>query len=125
MGGLGAGPGASELSVKFDARRNDLRSIIGVMGGHYIANSTGDDVPIPAAYRNCRFAECDVSGLIKVDYLSDSGDTYTIVCNCVEGGIIRVARIQRVYRYYTGTTACTAQVYTSTGSLVTGIRLCL
>lgn len=125
MGDLGRGPDLDKVSTKFNYRRNDIRSIILSMGGHYIADCSSDDADIPEAYQHCRYAEVDVEGIVKVDYLDDNGQTHTLVCNAIAGVPVRVSRITRVYQYYTGVTACTVQVYNVSGSLVTGIRLCL
>jgi hypothetical protein len=118
---MGPGPAVSTIKVPFDARRDDIRSILGA-AGHYIADCSSADVDVPAANQHCRYFECDTEGIIKFDYKDDAGDTHTVVMKAKEG-VNHYPNVVKVYRYYTGTTSCTAQAYDASGSLITGIRL--
>lgn len=115
---MGRGPNAS-LRVKFDERRDDVRSILG-SAGHYVADASSADVTLAAAQQKCRYFTVDVEGIIKFDYTDDAGNTYTRVM-IASPGVNHYLNITKVYRYYVGTTACTAQSYTDAGALIVGI----
>jgi hypothetical protein len=76
------------------------------------------------SFTNCRALYCDVSGIIKISYRSDDdGNTHTEVLYVNAGSPLPFRNIITVYQYYVGTTPCTAQIYTSAGALVVGIKL--
>ena len=78
----------------------------------------------PSEIDNCRQIYCDGAGIIKFDYVDDNDQqTYTEVMYVVAGIPRAVRNVSKVYRYYTGTTACTATVYNDAGTLVAGMKL--
>lgn len=101
--------------------KEDIRELYGCCRHEIIDASSGDATPSNTC---CRYAECDADGIVKFDYLDSSdGSTKTVIKQVTAGGIIHNPNITKVYRYYTGSTAITAQVYNSSGTLVNGLRL--
>lgn len=101
--------------------REDLREIFGCCRHELLDASSGDATPSNTC---CRYAECDSDGIVKFDYLDGAdGSTKTVIKQVVAGSVIHNPNITKVYRYYTGTTAITAQTYNTSGSLVNGLRL--
>lgn len=118
--GMGKGP-STTLRVKFDERRDDIRSILG-SAGHYVANVTSGDATLSSAQLRSRYFTVDVEGIIKFDYTDDAGTTYTRVMIALPG-VNHYLNITKVYQNYKSATACTAQSYSDAGLLVTGIAL--
>jgi hypothetical protein len=113
--------GLEDKKEVFPMLRNDVREIMGCMRHEILDAASADAVP---SNQCCRYAECDADGIVKIDYLDGTdGSTKTVVKAVTAGGVIHHPNITKVYRYYTGTTAITAQVYNSAGSLVNGLRL--
>lgn len=101
---------------------NDIREILGAAGHEIVNAADGDATP---AYEKSRYAEVDTDGIIKFDYKNlISGETLTFVGNVFSGTPIHYPNICKVYRYYKGTTACTATVFLTNGTAeVAGLRL--
>jgi hypothetical protein len=94
---------------------------VGYTGTEVIDATAGDAVP---ANKNCRFISCDVSGLVKFDMRRSVDDVIgTEVKQLTQGMIYPIRNICKVYRYYTGTTAITTQVYGVDGVAVKGLKL--
>jgi hypothetical protein len=74
-------------------------------------------------WQNCRAISCDVAGIIKIDLFDAGGNPQTVVMFMNAGEMYPIRNVIVVYRYYVGTTACTAQSYNSSGSLITGLHL--
>jgi hypothetical protein len=74
-------------------------------------------------FQNCRAISCDSAGIIKLGLRDNNGTESIMVMNMVGGVIYPIRNVQKVYKYYVGTTACTAQTFTEAGVLVVGIRL--
>ena len=111
------------VRTSFNGARNDIRSILG-SGGHYIIDCSSEDKEVPTAFQNHRYFEVDVEGVIKFTYIDDEGNEYTVVMTAIKGRNL-YSRITDVFKEYADSTSCTAQVYNSSGALVTGIRLVL
>lgn len=114
----------SKFFAAMSEERNQLKAYSGQQR-HYVADSSSADVTLTGDNLKCRYAKVDVTGIIKVSYTTDNGGSeMTEVVNAVAGSIIQIPNITKVYRYYVGTTPCTAQVYTDAGSAVVGLKLC-
>jgi len=101
--------------------KEDIRELFGCARHEVLDAGSGDASPSNTC---CRYAECDADGIVKFDYLdATDGSTKTVVKQVIAGSIIHNPNITKVYRYYTGTTAITAQVYNAAGTLVNGLRL--
>jgi hypothetical protein len=98
-----------------------LRLLLGT-AHHEVCNAaSGNAVP---SMTNCRFIYVDVAGIIKIDFTDDhDGTTETEVLYLPAGVPFHRRNVTKVYRYYTGTTSCTAQVYDDTGAAVVGLKL--
>jgi len=73
---------------------------------------------------NSRLVYVDVTGIIKFDYVNDlTGATQTEIMTLNAGAPLPFRNVSRVYRYYTGTSACTAQVFKADGTLTVGLKL--
>lgn len=71
--------------------------------------------------QNCRAMYADTDGIIKFDYIDNTGATKTEVASTAALPPLR--RVTKIYRYYKDTTACTAKIYTSAGAEVVGVKL--
>jgi len=95
--------------------------LIGFHQHETVNSASADAVP---TMQNCRAIYCDVDGLIKIDYNDDFGNPHTETLAMVGGTERQFRNVTKVYRYRTGTTACTAQVYLDDGSAaVVGLKV--
>lgn len=105
--------------------RDRLR-MYGGQQNHLTVNMTAEagNYTVPDAYKNCRYLEVDVTGIVKVDYDDDGAHSRTETKIVNAGELWRVPNVTRVYYYYTGTTQMTAQVMLDDGSAtVLGVKL--
>lgn len=82
--------------------------------------SSGDDSTIAS---NVRAIKADVDGLVKLKINPRNGNDYVTVEYLPEGVWVPIGNIVRVYRYITGTTDATTQVYDTTATAVIGIKI--
>jgi hypothetical protein len=103
--------------------RNQVSSITGQMA-HYVVELSGANVTIPAAWRGCRWVECDVAGTVRVAYTKDNGVIAIETKALSVGEKWLVPDVQTVYYQY-GTTpaSCDTKALTDAGDEVTGIKL--
>jgi hypothetical protein len=93
-------------------------------------NTASGDVSISSAEGttdifNCRGISVDTTGIVKIDYSNDgNGGLVSTEVLVLEAGVVYPIRnVTKIYRYYTGSTPCTATVYDSTGSATQGLKL--
>jgi len=73
---------------------------------------------------NCRCFETDADGIVKIDYTRSVDGTTMTEVKVVKGGVIQhIRNVTKLYRYYTGSTAITAQSYNTSGTLVNAIKV--
>lgn len=97
-----------------------LRLIVGTTEHEVVDVSTADKAP---TIQNGKVVYCDSDGIVKIDYVNDDGTAGSEVIYLVAGVFYQIRNVTRVYRFYRGTTAATAQVYNSDGNLVAGIKV--
>jgi hypothetical protein len=99
-----------------------IRMLVGTARHETVNCAAADVVP---TMKNCRAIYADqASGIVKISYVDDSdGETYTEVIELQQGVFYPIRNVTRVFRYYVGTTACTAKAWGDTGLVVTGIKL--
>lgn len=89
-----------------------------------LVNVTGGDWVPGESRRLCRAIISDTGGEIKVRlrsfYTGEEAD-HILVLNT--GVPLQVGNIVKVYRYLTGTTPTTSQVYNNSYALVNGVKL--
>lgn len=87
-------------------------------------NSSAGDAS-PATVKACRAISCDTGGIIKIQCRQATGGLSSSFVMVLTAGILYPIRdVSTVYRYYTGTTACTATVFPDAGTTQhVGIRL--
>lgn len=86
----------------------------------YADVSSGDDSTV---LKECRAIKADVGGEVKLKIDPKFGSSYVTVEYLPDGIWVPVGNVVRVYQYITGTTEATCQVYDTTGTAVTGIKL--
>jgi hypothetical protein len=83
--------------------------------------ASGDD---SVEIGNIRAIKADIGGVVKLQIQPYNGRAYTTVEYLPDGVWLPIGgTVKRVYRYYTGTTSTTCQVYDSTGTLVNGVKV--
>lgn len=105
-----------------------LRFIIPT-GDHYTIVAA--DIPenpgyidLEALFPDCRVIYADVSGYVKIGYLSGKDQSQKYEVLTVETGFKQITSVNRIYRYYTGTTAMTTQVMRDDGTgPVAGVKV--
>lgn len=99
-----------------------IRLLVGTAKHETVDCASADVTP---TMKNCRVIYADqAGGVVKVSYTDDSdGETYTEVIELQQGVLYPVRNVTKVFRYYVGTTACTAGAWGDAGAAVTGIKL--
>jgi hypothetical protein len=92
----------------------------GSCGFENIDCSAGDMVP---SALNCRGIEADIGGIVKVQIKCPIKGLYDLVISLNDATWKGVQGIQKVYRYYTGTTGATTTIYKTDGTTTAGVRL--
>ena len=87
------------------------------------ANQDGDNNATFDFFQNCRAISCDVAGIIKFGVRKSDGTESVTIMQMNAGVMYPIRNVMRIYRYYVGTTACTAQSYNEVGTLNVGIHL--
>lgn len=87
------------------------------------ADQTVDNNASLAAFSNCRFITVDSGGILKIGLLDSGGVEKTVVLRLVAGAVYPIRNVVRVYRYYVGTTPCTATSFTAAGVETVGVHL--
>jgi hypothetical protein len=118
--------GVSQYTENASEKRDRLRMYSGQQN-HYVCDLSvtgGADLIIPDEYTNCRWVECDVAGIVKVDYQDDS-QNYRVETKYLNAGERwLVPNVTKVYYYYTGSSPLTTTVYRNDGTgPVVGIKL--
>ena len=85
---------------------------------YYLLNANAADAVPPATWLNCRAVRCDSSGTFRIVYQDEQDVNYTDVIYLVAGQPHPVRNVQRLYRYYTGTTVGTGRSYNEAGTLI-------
>lgn len=116
----------SQYTENASEKRDRLRMYSGQQN-HYVCDLSvtgGTDLTIPDGYRNCRYVECDIAGIVKVDY-QDDHENYRIETKYLNAGERwLVPNVTKVYYNYTGSTPLTTTVYRDDGTgPVVGIKL--
>jgi len=89
-----------------------------------LCNVTNGDFDVPASRQLCRAVMSDIGGTIKVrQKCYATGEEFDQILILHAGVWKPDGNIIKVYRYLTGTTATTSQVYTSSYVAVNGIKL--
>ncbi len=118
--------GVSQYIECASEKRDRLRMYSGQQN-HYVCDLSvtgGADLEIPDEYKNCRYVECDVSGVVKVEY-QDDHEHYRVETKYLNAGERwLVPNVTKVYYNYTGSTPLTTTVYRDDGTgPVVGIKL--
>lgn len=118
--------GVSQFTENASEKRDRLRMYSGQQN-HYVCDLSvtgAADLTIPDDYKNCRYVECDVGGIVKLDYQDDSEHSRTETKYLNAGERWLVPNVTKVYYYYTGTSPLTTTVYRNDGTgPVVGIKL--
>ena len=79
----------------------------------------------PTTVKACRAISCDTGGIIKIQCRRATGGlASTQVMVLAASTLYPIRDVKTVYRYYTGTTPCTATVFPDAGTTQhVGIRL--
>ena len=88
---------------------------------HETCDVTSADV-VPSML-NCRCVYADQEGIAKFSYLDAKGYEHTEVKYFSAGVMYPIRNINKVFRYYTGSTDTTSQIYLQDGSSVIGLKL--
>lgn len=116
----------SKFTECISEKRDRIRMYSGQQN-HYVCDLsvTGSaDLTIPDDYKNCRYVEADISGIVKIDYTDDNEHSRTETKYLNAGERWLVPNVTKVYYYYTGSTPLTTSVYNNDGSgPVVGIKL--
>lgn len=107
------------------SEKRDRLRMYGAQQNHYVCDLSGAaDLTIPDAYKNCRWVECDVAGIVKVDYQDDHQKDRTETKYLNSGERWLVPNVTKVYYNYTVGTPLTTTVYKDDGTgPVVGIKL--
>ena len=102
---------------------------------YYLLDASAGDATSPAStvhggseiqnnWQNCRYIRCDAAGqstlgIVKIDYTNKLDQVITEVLTLVPGVPLRIRNVIKLYQYYVGSSAGTAQSYSAAGSLIT------
>jgi hypothetical protein len=118
--------GVSQYTENASEKRDRLRMYSGQQN-HYVCDLSvtgGADLIIPEGYRNCRYVECDVAGIVRVDYQDDHENPRTETKYLNAGWRWLVPNVTKVYYNYTGSNPLTTTVYRDDGTgPIVGIKL--
>ena len=107
--------------IKFASGPDLVKLMLGITATEVLDSSSADATA--ATITNGRAISVDADGIIKFDYVDDSGNTTTEVKQVTAGAIYPYRNVTKAYRYYVDTTACTAKAYTTAGALTVGLKI--
>lgn len=118
--------GVSQYTETASEKRDRLRMYSGQQN-HYVCDLSvtgGTDLEIPDEFKNCRYVECDYSGIVKVDY-QDDHEHYRVETKYLNSGERwLVPNVTKVYYNYIAGTPLTTTVLRNDGTgPVVGIKL--
>ncbi len=89
----------------------------------FILDASSATAIAPLTFRNCRAISVDVSGIIRIRYFNKAGK-FSEVKQVTAGLIYPIRNVERLYRFYTGSTPGTAESFSALGvTIVNAIKL--